>query len=159
VTLAESRFFSEQHPEVAEADIWNAIRKVRIDTRKSRVYFGIDERDLLSDAGHYATYGSEYQIAIAVRVVGDGYTDYRQTLKRRGRPAVVVAHLPLKMIDDRTVTGLAHYMFQAALWSLQLDHKESPYTGFSIELSKDIPAEYIVEVIHAPHARDPLTRF
>lgn len=151
-------FFKAQHPEVTEADLRQAVVKMSVETREGRVYFGIDERALLHDCGHYACYGSEYQIGVAVNIVGDGQTDYRQTLKRRGRPAYVVAHLPVPLIDEQTLAELADDLLQAAVWSLQLDKPESPYSHFGFDLPIDIPPEMVHDVVHAPQARDPFDR-
>lgn len=151
-------FFKSEHPEVTEADLRRAIAQMPVKLREDRVYFGIDERALLRDCGQYACYGSEYQICVARLIVGDGRTDYCQTLKRRGRPAFVEAHLPITLIDDRTLAELADDLLQAAVWSLQLDKPESPFNHFGFDLFRDIPPEMVRDVVHAPQARDRYSR-
>lgn len=153
-------FFTSAHSEVSEQDVKRAIEKAskKLHLRDRRVFFGIDERYMMENCGQYAVYGSEYQIAIAVKIVGDGKTDYRQTLRRRGFPSVVVAHLPFKLIDAQTIRELGDDLLEAALWSLQLGKDESPGNSFGFDLEVDVPPHMIHGILNADAAKDPYNR-
>lgn len=151
-------YFRATHPELTETDLVHAIDTTSTATRVGLVYLGLDQRFLLSDCGHYASYGSEYQIALAVALSQRLGRDYRQSLKLRGRPAVVTVQLPIDWLDESTRVELADWLLRAALWAMQNEASVSPALDFGVSLDRDVPAEMILKIEDAPGASDPFVR-
>jgi len=120
--------------------------------RKEKVFVAIDERYMLEHAGHYAVFGSEYHLCIA-RELGAFSPDYRQTLRRRGQPAYVVIHLPLTVLNDEDLKGLAGDLLPAAISSFHLGLERPFFVGSAWDISMDVPPEMIHEIVHAPQAK------
>lgn len=147
-------FLKSEHPELTDEAIQWAIDRAskQIELREAKVFFGIDERFMLEHAGHYAVFGSEYQLAIAAQL-GSGERDYRQTLRRRGRPAYVVIHLPMSVLDDKDLEGLAGDLLPAAISSFHLGLERPFATGSGWDIDIDVPSEWVQDVVHAPVAK------
>ena len=85
------RFFNETAG-VGLDDVEAAIRKQDNSLREERIFFGLDDRWLVQQCGHYLLFGSEYILSIAAdltRTFGEEI-DYRRFLKRRVNTTVVV---------------------------------------------------------------------
>ncbi|MGN6727426.1 MAG: hypothetical protein ACTHLZ_16015 [Tepidisphaeraceae bacterium] len=149
-----SAFLMSEHPDLSQSDIDRAIVCAGrgLATKQAKVFFAIDERFMLEFAGHYAVFGSEYQLDIAARL-GTGNFDYRQTLQKRGRPAYVVLHLPFAVLTDDDLKDLAGDLLPAAISSLHLGVSNLCLTGSGWDISMDVPPEWVQEVVHAPHAK------
>lgn len=67
----------------------------------SVVYLGVSKEELLGESGHYLIYGSELLQATAVRLSPNEYyaDEYRNTLKKTGRPTLFACDIPIEEID------------------------------------------------------------
>jgi len=147
-------FLKAEHPELTDGAIQRAIARAntRIELREAKVFFAIDERFMLEHAGHYAVFGSEYQLAIAAEL-GSGQRDYRQTLRRRGRPAYVVIHVPMTVLDEDDLKDLAGDLLLGAISSFHLGVSKPDLTGSGWDIEMDVPPEWVQDVVHAPEAK------
>jgi hypothetical protein len=147
-------FFKSEHPELSEVALQRAIAKAneRLEFREARVFLAIDERYMLEQAGHYAVFGSEYQLLIA-RELGTSNPDYRQTLRRRGRPAYVVVHLPLNTLEAENFKDLAGDLLPTAISSFHLGLEKRFLVAHGFDIPMDVPPDLIHEIVEASHAR------
>lgn len=149
--------FTATHPELSEEDLQAAIAQVPVEHRMGKVFVGLDRRFLVEQCGHYLVYGSEYVLAVSRHIRGDGKTDYSQSLKGRGRSAIVIAHIPLALISDQSCAELSIVLMEAALWSLQLEKENAPSLDFGIEIPS-LPPDLIYDIVDTAPARDPFER-
>lgn len=114
--LARSFFVSNQFPGTTREKVELAIQRIdgfkapgerRIDDGKC--YLALDERSLLRTCGHYMIYGSERILAIANHLGG---TNYKDVLKLRGMPTVVVVNLPTRFLTNDLRPNLARKIRQ-----------------------------------------------
>ena len=58
-------FLSPKFPQVKSEQIDETMKDLRRERRENKLYFCLDDADLILHAGHYLKYGSEYLLAIA----------------------------------------------------------------------------------------------
>ena len=65
------------------------------------MYLGVSKEEMLGESGHYLIYGSELLQGTAVRLAPNYYSadDYRNTLKRSGRPTLFACDIPIEDIS------------------------------------------------------------
>ncbi len=153
------RVFISESPEPVTEEVFNiAVNEVKIDTREGISYFGIDDRTLIRDCGHYLLYGSEYVCGIAARLTRFqfGAYDYRQLLKNYGIPTVFTCNIPFSLIPEETILELSRKI----VCHLFGPESEEPFIreiDFSIWISCPLPPEYIIGYYRPTKIRDPLT--
>lgn len=101
---------------------------------KKRVFLIVDDRVLLETAGHYLINGSEYLLAIAVRVPCQNMQDL---LRKRGTPTIIFCDIPTIHIRTKI----------RRLWlTIVLDYL---YHLGGFDISTD-PLDYTVTMDHVP---------
>lgn len=153
---ARTLFLDGRFPELVAADVEKAIAGVGHGLRAGRVYFEANERMLLKQCGHYLLYGGEYLTAIAANL--PRYRDYRQFLKERGQPTMLICDVPLTALGGATLLELAgkslELMFQALLDGR--DYVPDPHRGCGFCIRGRLLPERIVGHYQPFHVRDPL---
>lgn len=154
---AKAIFLSGEFPELTAADLEKAFIEVGREVREGRVWFEANEVLLIDHCGHYMLYGSEYLTAIAAHL--GGRQDYRQVLKRAGKPTLFVCDVSLGFISGHTLKEFAgtavEMVFQELLDGDGFTPDRGRGAGFCIR--KTLPPSSIVGHYH-PVVRDPLLR-
>jgi len=137
--------------------------EVGADIREGRVYFCLDERALIDDAGHYLIYGSEYLCSIAAclcRIITarDGWAqDYRDVLKRRGTPTVFVCDVPVVVLPSFTPGEMAEALLEglaAVQGTVDADLLTAPRDASGFWTDRCVPSACIAGYTHPPRIRD-----
>lgn len=153
---ARELFLSGQYPELSEKSLQSAIATVGTDLREQRIFFEANEEMLIKQAGHYMLYGSEYLTAIAAHL--GNCCDYRQVLKKRGRPTLFVCDVPLDFISEYTLQEFAGAALQIVFQEL-LDgpvFQRDRWRGAGFCIRKPLPAANILGHYHPEIHNDPL---
>ncbi|MBY0332293.1 MAG: hypothetical protein K2X49_16670 [Acetobacteraceae bacterium] len=150
-------FLGGEFPELGEEDLERAIAAVGRDVREGRVWFEANEKSLVEDCGHYLLYGGEYLTGVVASL--PRHRDYRQVLKGRGRPTMLICDVPLADIHPATflefVGGALEILFQDLLdWRESQFIPEDRGAGFCIR--KPLAPEQIIGHYHPVRVRDPL---
>jgi hypothetical protein len=152
--VARSIFLSPHVPTVTEHALTRAIASIsRNDHGKLCVV--LDERDLIRYSGHYMIYGSEHLCGIGASLLRESGFDYRQILKRCGKPTVFRCRLPRVSIPQSQIENLARYLNEVT-WEDDRRRPSPPLLDCSFILRDPIPAEHVLghvhpEVIPEPH--------
>jgi hypothetical protein len=154
---AKAIFLGGDFPELSEADLDGAIAEVGRKLREGRVWFEANEKLLVEHCGHYLLYGGEYLIGIAAHL--PRRRDYRQVLKGRGKPTMLICDIPVRDIPRSTflefVGGALEILFQDLLDGTKRDFIPAGQgAGFSTR--KPLAPENIVGHYHPASVRDPL---
>src|ERR1051326_7660232 len=106
---ASEIYLSGAFPEIDEALFNKAVSGLSgIDHGLSYLY--LDRDGLIEHCGHYLIYGSEHICGIAAGLMRErrsDFPDYRQVLKRFGRPAIIRFSVPVGKLDDSDLDELA----------------------------------------------------
>ncbi|MBB4303776.1 hypothetical protein GGD81_002828 [Rhodobium orientis] len=119
------------------------------DQDQGNVFVVLDDRFMISSAGHYLIYGSEW-------LVGLLGPRAHSTLRNRGYPTIFVVDLPLNLINFEVVKHLFEALLQE--WTRIKVNRPSwiPEKNFSFCLHQDIPSSMIVTHYHPKLICDPL---
>lgn len=117
----------------------------------SVVYFVLDQRDLLRQAGHYLIYGSEWLCSV--------FGPRQVLLRNRGMPTLMEIAFPLAEASDGDRQQLARHLLHewTRLTALNLDAPR--LVDFSFAVRGGIPSTRIVGHSHPSAIRDPLDGF
>lgn len=152
----KKRFLDGRCPELTEEDIESAIARVDIETRAGRVWFALDDRDLLEYCGHYLIYGSEYGVAVAASIKGS--IDYRKHLKNAGTPTIFSCDLPWSFITRWTIQNLIRTMIAELFKSIRDPLHDPGIISFGLSFDHLIPGSTITGHQHPKKIEDPLNR-
>lgn len=139
-----------------EAAFAAALARVETEGRTERVFVGLDDRDLLEDAGHYLIYGSEYISAVLVQA-GDCY--FQDVLKLEGTPTVFVVDLPISLMRRSDVRAFAKLLLSQWGKNVVARRKTAPPEDCSFDVPCDVPSGCIAGHYHPARIRDPLHQF
>lgn len=139
-------FLSGEFPELSEEDLHRAISQGPEFSGSQQVWFECNERLLFEHAGHYMQYGSEYLIAIAANLGGN--RDYRQVLRKHGKPTTFICDVPFAMIPTPQMLGFCGLAIARCFEEL-LEGKEATewsyrHFGAAFCLHETLPAKHIV---------------
>ena len=153
---AREIFLTEEFREISPTEFDTITSKIsQIDNRKT--YAVLDDDELLRYCGHYLIYGSEHICGIAASLMKDGRRDYRQILKRFGKPTIFRFELPRAFIPANQLIQLAESLAETA--EDFLDCEEPPYLSWSFIFDRAVPAEFVVSHYHPEVVPDPLLRY
>lgn len=154
LTATAHRIFrSGEFPELDEAAFEIAVEQLSgIDN--SRIYTGLDDRHLLEHCGHYLIYGSEHVCGIAAALSRNHVRDYRQILKRSGRPTMFRISLPFHMVADSDLLELGALLLE---WARRIRAGRRPSKiNFTFTLRASLPPSCIIGHEHPEIIKDPL---
>lgn len=152
---ARSVFLSGEFPEIDESEFQNAAhRPSGIDNW--RTYVSLDRRHCLQDCGHYLIYGSEHICGIAASLSRNGMRDYRQVLKRFGRPTLFTLSLPITMACESDLIEFGELIRD---WVPRVRAGRRPAkVAFTFTLRMGLPPGCVLGHEHPDSVKDPLLR-
>lgn len=134
------------HLDYAKDDIGNFHEK--------RVFVVLDDQNIINRSGHYAIYGSEYLVAVAVCIKSKFGIFGKDYLKKFGTPTVYEILLDIDDISEQELNDLTCAVNNSIF------HKGNSDTiDFTFELYKAINAEKIVSLYHPTKIKDPLEKY
>jgi hypothetical protein len=122
--------------------------------RNGRLYFALDDRELVAGCGHYLIYGSEYLQVIAASLRQPTGRDYLFVLNGIGIPTVFAVDLPLSCIDLSRIRHLSGQLLEKSFEQLIQSREESPTIDFSVNLDMPLLPNLIVSHYHPTEIRD-----
>ena len=124
-------------------------------------YLYLDRDGLIEHCGHYLIYGSEHICGIAAGLMRErrsDFPDYRQVLKRFGRPAIIRFSVPVGKLDDSDLDELARDALLPVTPRLRAGRKP-PDVNFTFTVSNPLPASCVVGHEYPTTIPDPLFPF
>lgn len=136
---------------ISAAEVRWALEQSQSEGPDGRVYFEAQEFVLVDTATHYAIYGSEYLHSIASHLESRGRRALRHPAQ--GRPTVFVCDVPIRMMSEDTICGMAREALTMSCWEiLGSEEPVSDFYGFC--LREPLPPEYIVGHYFPERLRD-----
>jgi|688.fasta_scaffold128254_2 hypothetical protein len=149
---AEAIFLSGEFPEIDGSAFQTAVQGITgIDNR--RVYVTLDERESIHGSGHYLCYGSEYLIKLAASLSRNCIRDYRQVLKRFGRPTIFTISLPINRISESDILQFGT-LLRSWLPRIRAGRR-SPEVDFTFTLRMALSGNCVLAHEHPHTIRDP----
>ncbi len=127
---------------VSEHDLKKAFDSHWNDYYAKGVYFGLDKNFLVRECGHYLIYGSEFVCGIA------GEFWCQEKLKSFGKPTIIVAKIPIKLISDSIV--------QELIEKIACDFDDCKTVDFGFRITESLKPQYIEEFEFPTRIPDPL---
>lgn len=120
-----------------------------IERDTGRLYVVLDDRGLVSSAGHYLLYGSEWLVSL----LGFGA---HEILRERGYPTVILVDLPLDLAHLSDLEQLSRVLLQE--WTrIKVNRPDwGPELDFTFCLREDISPSLIVGHYHPEQICDPI---
>lgn len=134
--------FSNEDVGIPASGLDAAIESVSLDTRKGRVYLGLDDRYLIEHCGHYLIYGSEYINCLAISVPNGG-EHTRDILKLKGKATMLICEVPLEWINSKDLEYLIKRMLADHFFSIAHSKNEVQQLDFAIIRKSHVPASLI----------------
>ena len=150
---AHEIFLSEEFPEITSARLESAIAALG-PRDEGRIFACLDRHHVLEHASHYLIYGSERMCAIAAALSDIELRDYRQILKRHGRPTLLHVALDWERITESDLEALAR-LVSANLTRIRAQ-ETLPEAWFSFEFFDSVPGTAILSHEHPERIIDPL---
>jgi hypothetical protein len=147
-------YLNEPFPEMTEKDIEKAIEVMSQDYSSNELYVTLDDRQFITDCGHYLIYGSEYMSCLALRLKPESYYDYRAHLRTIGIPTIFRIKLPLRMVDDDDLRCLYSVAVRHWIYNYANDRKHNRPIDFTFLVTDNIPAENIISHWHPQTIQD-----
>lgn len=153
---ARGIFLSGEFPELTVEAFDDACSQIS-DIDDNRAFACLDQRDLLEGAGHYLIYGSEVICGIAGWLGRrNPLRDYRQVLKRYGRPTLFRIRLPFHMVSGPLATEFAKAVREELPW---VRRGNAPrLIDFTFRLRQAVPGTHFIDHSHPQQIVDPLLR-
>lgn len=141
---------------IPESEVLWALEERKSEGPEDRVFFEAKESVLVGTASHYAIYGSEHLLSIASYLEFAGRLALRHPA--RGRPTIFVCDVPIEMMNEGTIHGMAREALTMACWEILGDEEPvSGYYGFC--LREALPPEYVVGHYFPESLEDPIEGF
>jgi len=137
-----------QFPHVTELRIDEVLSEEDATTRLGKGYFEANEHTLVQDCSHYMLYGSEFAFVVALRL-GLDRAQCKAALSTGGEPTVLVCDVPIRLLDEQTVRGIAGEV-TAAVFQELLDGEEPTLGICGICIDEPLNPDDIVGHYH-PH--------
>jgi hypothetical protein len=150
---AREIFLSGEFPEITSARLDTVIADLG-GRDEGRIFACLDRDHVLVHASHYLIYGSERMCAIAAALSGQQGRDYRQILKRHGRPTLLHVALDWQRVSDSDLKAFAK-LVSANLARIKAQ-QVLPEAWFSFEFFDSVPPSAILAHEHPEKMVDPL---
>jgi hypothetical protein len=152
-SVARGIFLSGEFPELNE-DAFDAAVGGLSGIDNLRAYVSLDDREYIEHCGHYLIYGSEHICGIAAQLSRNNTQDYRQVLKRFGRPTVFQFSLPLNQVDESDLIELGELLHDC-IRDVRAG-KKPPVEDFTFLLQAPLSPKFILGHEHPTTIKDPL---
>lgn len=146
-----------EFPEITATLVEGAIEEMAGSYRRhGYIYFGLDDRYLIDNCGHYLIYGSEYIQALATCIERKIKRRVKPILRRRGVPTVLAVDMPTNHFTDNELRTLGEKAL--CVWAYAIAHntEESGKIDFAIELGQPLGPGFIRSHYHPECIPDPL---
>jgi hypothetical protein len=145
---AREIFVTDQFPQITNEHIISAAKELENQGRENRLYFCLDDSELIKHAPHYLKYGSEYISAIATYLTKTTGVDCKKILSDKGLPTVFVCDVPFPWIQKG---NLFHLLVELITWNILDPYvvgHEKPSIDFTFTFSSSLPASIIKSYYH-----------
>lgn len=149
--------FLEADTSLKEEHFQDAVDKLQPDGREGHLYVALDDRLLIRYCGHYLIYGSEFLCCVANQLSEFTGVDYTSWLKRRGRPTMIVASIPISELSVSKLKQLAGEMCREVASDAACEHAKTGLVDFSFSGCISIPPNHIHDHYHPAVIPDPLS--
>lgn len=147
-------YLSEKFPEVSERDIIECIQSVSQRYSRNELYVTLDDREFISDSGHYLIYGSEYLSCLALGLKPEYKYDYRSHLRTIGVPTIYKIKLPIHMVHDDDLRCLYNVGIRCWIYNYLHNREDNASIDFTFLITDNIPAENVIDHWHPTKIRD-----
>lgn len=148
IKKAREIFVTAQFPQITNEHIMSAAKELENQGRENRLYFCLDDTELISHAPHYLKYGSEYMSAIATYLTQTTGVDCKKILSNRGLPTVFVCDVPHSFIQKRAIVSLLREITICTINEQYVAGQKIPSIDFTFEFSRSLPANVITIYYH-----------
>lgn len=150
---AHEIFSSGEFPELTREQVESAIASLG-PRDNGCIFAGLDRKHVLAQCGHYLIYGSERLCAIAAALNDNGIRDYRQILKRYGKPTLLHVALRWEQMAESDLQALARTTSENLAKIRQQEKLPISFTAF--EFYDPLPGLAILSHEHPESIIDPL---
>lgn len=152
------KILREKINNVTDKQILDAIKEISTEECDGRVFFELDDSNLINRGGHYLLYGSEFVIAAAANLLKRNSPDYRVLLRNIGKPTIFICKIPITLIPYNTIMELAGNII-SILFDFLINPEIIFYPErFGFSISKPLLPRYILSHYHPNKIRDPSTQ-
>jgi len=148
IQKAREIFITDQFPQITNEQIMAAARELDNQLRENRLYFCLDDMELIRHAPHYLKYGSEYISGIATYLTQTTGVDCKKILNNRGLPTVFVCDVPLSLIERDHVFHLLVELISRNIVEPYTAGQEAPSIDFTFTFVRSLPASVIKSHYH-----------
>jgi hypothetical protein len=141
-------FMNPNFPEISASQVEAAVAKISTKTTKGYIHFGLDDKFLISYAGHYLIHGSEYLAAIAIELGRQTGRDFKRVLRDIGKPTVFICDIPVAKVSFGEIYELSGTLLAKIFDSILSGHPVSTTLDFTITLDEIVSPECIVSHYH-----------
>lgn len=149
---AREIFLSGEFPEITHSQIDLVIEKLG-SRDNGKIFACLDHQHLLQRCPHYMLYGSERICAIAAQLSINA-KDYRQVLKRFGKPTILHVALDWEQMTESDLCGFTKKIHKHLRYMRQ--GTTLPESFFTFEFSDPIPGAAILKHEHPENLKDLL---
>jgi len=154
IQKARDIFITDRFPQITDEHIVAAARKLNHQGQQNRLYFSLDDVNLIKHAQHYLKYGSEYLTVIAAVLSRTTGVDCEGLLGNIGMPTVFVCDVPLPLIQKDNVF---HLLVELITWNIVEPYtvgQETPSIDFTFTFFRSLPASVIKSYYHPEEKRN-----
>lgn len=148
IQKARSIFLSSQFPQITDEHIVAAARELNRQGRQNILYFCLDDVHLITWAGHYLVYGSEYLSAMAASLSSATGIDLMGHLRNTGIPTIFVCDVPHSFIQQPDVVSLLIDIIIRTIDEPYALGQKIPSIDFTFEFYSSLPASVITSHYH-----------
>ncbi len=153
---ARELFLSSRFHGITSEDFNVAVKELQRQQRQNKLYFCLDDENLIAFAAHYLIYGSEYLTGIASVLSRKTGTDTLAVLRDIGIPTVFICDIPYALIPKPRFTSLVIETIIRSLNDSYMSGNKKPSIDFTFEFNRLIPNSVIVSHYHPSRINDRL---
>ena len=145
---AREIFMTDHFPQITNEHIISAARERENQGRENRLYFCLDDSELIKHAPHYLKYGSEYISVIATYLTQTTGVDCKKILSDKGLPTIFVCDVPVPWIKQ---DNIFHLLVELITWNMLEPYvvgQEKPSIDFTFTFSRSLPPSVIKSYYH-----------
>lgn len=154
LTEMATELFSEVG--VTRDEVERAVEDRNLDDEDSTLFLSVDDRDYLTDCGHYLIYGSEFLGGIAARLHALYGPAPKELLRQRGHATVFQCTIQTNSIQFQELVALVRCMLREWFQSICFEFSESRPLDFTFVLHSSVPPNQLERHYHPVEIVDPL---
>lgn len=153
---AKALFLTNQFPKLREEDLLKETNELATQGRENRLCLVADDANLISYAGHYLIYGSEFLAALSSRLDSYKGTDCLSFLRTIGIPTMFVCDIPISSVPEPQLANFLVELIVRAVETPAYVAGDIPSIDFTFTFNHSIPARFIVSHYHPTRIYDRL---